>query len=257
MNSFPRPYLDHGTPITIEKRAVVVDWLVSIHRRFQCPSDESLYLAVNLFDRYIAETVHNYTNDDVQLVGATCLLIATKFEEIDQPTIKELVKVASRRFSRRNLVDMECEILSQLAFALNVPTGLPFLHRFLFLSKASVAAGDASKYYMERLLLEHESLGEPPSLLAVACVCLALNHPQIRANDEDLNTTPGIVSRISCRYQTTFSHDVLLLLSAAHSLALHGLFTQGHSSHRSVRRKCRGRSSLRQVEPSRTQRHSS
>lgn len=125
------------------------------------------------------------------------MLIATKFEEIYPPTIKELIKVASKRFSADDLLDMESEVVSELQFELMVPTGLPFLYRFLFLSKASEMTRKASKFYLERLLLEHDSLNEPPSLLAVACVCLALNHPQIRTHDGNLGTSPGIVSRNS------------------------------------------------------------
>jgi Cyclin, N-terminal domain/Cyclin, C-terminal domain len=227
---------------------VVVDWLVSIHRRFKCPSDESLYLAVNLFDRYLAKKACDLTNDDLQLVGCTCMLIATKFEEIYQPSIKRLVRAASWRFSQDDILDMEGEVLSQLKFELMVPTGLPFLHRFLFLSNASEMTGKASKYYMERLLLEHDSLLEPPSLLAVACVCLALNHPQIRAHDENLSTSPGIVSSTFGSPHNLTLPTLLYLCSAVHSLPVHWLWTQGHSPRCEICLRGIGSSSLRQVE---------
>jgi Cyclin, N-terminal domain/Cyclin, C-terminal domain len=218
--TFPSPYLGDEVTIAIEQRAVIVDWLVNIHRRFECQSDESLYLAVNIFDRFLAnaDDINNY---DLQLVGSSCMLIATKFEEIYTPTIKQFVKVASKRFSTDDLLDMECEVLSKLQFRLMVPTGLPFLHRFLFLSKASETMGKVSKYYLERLLLEHDSLNEPPSLLAVACVCLALNHPQIRKHDANVNTMPRIVSRIS--RESILSHHTALYLSrqfSANTLAM-------------------------------------
>jgi len=52
---------------------------------------------------------------------------------------------------------------------------------------------DASKYYLERMLQEHDSLDYRPSLIAAAAVCLAINHPNIRETDGLAETPqPGV-----------------------------------------------------------------
>lgn len=191
---FPSSYLDNGSPITEENRAVIVDWLAKIHQRNDSDSPSSLHLAVNIFDRYVASNESNIVEENLQLVGATSMLIASKFEDIVPITSKLLVRAARKKFTKDDLLDQECEVLSALRFKIVVPTGIPFLKRFLHLTKATTMMEEAAAYYLDRLLLEHSSLQEPPSLLAVACVCLAINHPQIHVLDEVENDPPGIVS---------------------------------------------------------------
>jgi hypothetical protein len=65
-------------------RAILVDWLVDVHLRFSL-RDETLFLAQFLIDAYI---VHNQVQrNQLQLLGITAMLIATKYEEIYPPQV--------------------------------------------------------------------------------------------------------------------------------------------------------------------------
>jgi Cyclin, N-terminal domain/Cyclin, C-terminal domain len=173
-------------------RAVLVDWLVEIHLKFRC-EPETLHLAVNILDRYLTSV--DVPRDMLQLVGGTALLLAAKYEEIYPPELHDIVVITNRTYTKQDVLDMEAEILSEISFNLTVSTGYPFLQRFLFVTQATKTMGDAAKYYMERMLQEHDSLMFRPSVIAAAAVCLAINHPEIRDYDEIESEKPGVVSR--------------------------------------------------------------
>ena len=67
-------YLEVRQPhITAKMRSILVNWIVLIHYKHHL-EPETLHLAVNIMDRYLAE--NEITKDKLQLLGATCLLIA-------------------------------------------------------------------------------------------------------------------------------------------------------------------------------------
>ena len=53
---------------------------------------------------------------DVQLVGVAALLIATKYEEIYPPTVKDFIYLTDNTYSRPQILAMEQSILFHLQF---------------------------------------------------------------------------------------------------------------------------------------------
>ena len=78
-------------------RSILVDWLVEVHLKFKLVP-ETLYLTVNIIDRYIAKT--EVSRPKLQLVGVTALLIASKYEEIYPPELRDLVYICDRAYSK-------------------------------------------------------------------------------------------------------------------------------------------------------------
>ena len=58
-------------------RTILVDWLIEVQENFEL-FHETLYLAVRLVDTYLSR--REVKREYLQLVGATCMLIAAKFE---------------------------------------------------------------------------------------------------------------------------------------------------------------------------------
>lgn len=50
----------------------------------------------------------------LQCLGAACLFIASKFEEVSPPAITDFVHMADDAFTRRQLLLMEKKIVSKL-----------------------------------------------------------------------------------------------------------------------------------------------
>lgn len=171
-------------------RAILIDWLVEVHMKFRLVP-ETLHLAVNIIDRYL--TTVEVPRKTLQLVGVTALLIAAKYEEIYPPEVKDCICITDRAFTKQDVLDMEADILKELKFRLTVPTGYPFLQRFLYIAKATKTMSCAANYYLERMLQEHDALQFRPSLIAASAVCLAINHPEIREYDEIETDKPGVV----------------------------------------------------------------
>lgn len=84
-------------------RSILIDWMIEVHDKLSNPTfvPETLYLAVNLVDRYLE--LADVTRSKLQLVGVTCLLIATKTEEVNPPLVRDLVYVSYNSCSRRQV----------------------------------------------------------------------------------------------------------------------------------------------------------
>lgn len=90
-------YMDNQQFIDERMRSILVDWLVEVHLKFKLVP-ETLYLMVNLIDRYLAKK--EVTRSKLQLVGVTALFIATKYEEIYPPELRDLVYICDRAYSK-------------------------------------------------------------------------------------------------------------------------------------------------------------
>lgn len=183
--------MENQPDISPSMRTILVDWMVEVSTKFWLCSD-SLYLAVNIVDRYLTKKQVKMTR--LQLVGITALLIAAKYEEIYAPEVKDCVYLCERAYSRQDVLDMEVEILQQLNFMITVPTSYPFLTRFLHITHATEIMKHAANFYLERMLQEYDVITVRPSLLAAAAVCLAINHEEIREDECVEGSAPGVVS---------------------------------------------------------------
>lgn len=90
-------YMETQTHINERMRSILVDWLVEVHLKFKLVP-ETLYLTVNLIDRFLERQV--VSRPKLQLVGVTCLLIAAKYEEIYPPELRDLVYICDRAYTR-------------------------------------------------------------------------------------------------------------------------------------------------------------
>jgi hypothetical protein len=64
-------------------------------------------------------------------VGVTAMLIASKYEEIWAPEVKDFVYISDRAYTREQIIAMEKLMLNTLGFNLTLPTPYNFLARFL------------------------------------------------------------------------------------------------------------------------------
>lgn len=74
-----------------------------VHYKFEL-MEETLYLTVNLIDRFLA--VHSVVRKKLQLVGVTAMLIACKYEEVSVPVVDDLILISDKAYSRKEVLDM-------------------------------------------------------------------------------------------------------------------------------------------------------
>lgn len=69
--------MERQPDITASMRTILVDWLIEVQENFEL-FHETLYLSVRLADLYLSQ--REVKREYLQLVGATAMLVAAKFE---------------------------------------------------------------------------------------------------------------------------------------------------------------------------------
>lgn len=64
-------------------------------------------------------------------VGVTAMLIASKYEEIWAPELRDFIYISDKAYTREQILQMEKTMLNTLSFNLTVPTTYNFLGRLL------------------------------------------------------------------------------------------------------------------------------
>jgi len=122
----PPNYLEGGST-TSDMRAMLVDWLIQVVKHLdQC--QETLYLCVIMLDTVLSK--RDIKNDRLQLVGITCLLIASKLEEYYPADISKLIHLTMDSYTFKQVIRMEMVILDILDYQLYFPEIMSFLRRY-------------------------------------------------------------------------------------------------------------------------------
>ena len=93
-------FMESQSHINERMRAILVDWLVEVHLKFKLVP-ETLYLTINLIDRFLER--EEVSRPKLQLVGVTSLLIASKYEEIYPPELRDLVYICDRAYTKQDV----------------------------------------------------------------------------------------------------------------------------------------------------------
>ncbi|KAH9714707.1 cyclin-A2-4 [Citrus sinensis] len=87
--------------ITQAMRGILVDWLVEVSEEYKLVPD-TLYMTVYLIDWFLCQ---NYIERQrLQLLGITCMLIASKYEEICAPRVEEFCFITDNTYSREESI---------------------------------------------------------------------------------------------------------------------------------------------------------
>ncbi|RZR85324.1 hypothetical protein BHM03_00012284 [Ensete ventricosum] len=119
----PHDYMDSQVEINAKMRAILADWLIEVHHKFEL-APETLYLTFYIIDRYLS--MKTVLRRELQLVGVSAMLIASKYEEIWAPEVCVVVHNRTKQ-----ILGMEKAILNKLEWNLTVPTPYAFLARYL------------------------------------------------------------------------------------------------------------------------------
>lgn len=167
----PNPrYMDQQAEIQWSMRAVLMDWIVQVHARFNL-LPETLFLTVNYIDRFLSCKVVSLGK--LQLVGATAIFIAAKYEEVQCPTINEIVYMVDGGYSADELLKAERFMLSMLQFELGWPGPMSFLRRISKADDYDLETRTLAKYFLEVTIMDERFVGCTPSFLAASAHCIA------------------------------------------------------------------------------------
>ncbi|KAI9859317.1 MAG: hypothetical protein M1824_003831 [Vezdaea acicularis] len=163
-------YMDYQSEIQWSMRSVLMDWLVQVHHRFNL-LPETLFLTVNYIDRFLTSKVVSLGK--LQLVGATAIFVAAKYEEITCPSVQEIVYMVDGGYSIDEILKAERFMLSMLKFELGWPGPMSFLRRISKADDYDLETRTLAKYFLEVTIMDERFVASPPSYLAAGAHCLA------------------------------------------------------------------------------------
>lgn len=167
----PNPdYMDGQENLNWDQRGILVDWLIEVHTKFHL-LPETLYLAINIIDRFLSIKVVNI--DRLQLVGITALFIASKYEEVFSPHIKHFKYLADNTFTEEEILRAERFMLQTLDYHLGYPNPMNFLRRISKATEYDQDTRTVAKYLMEVSLVDPRFLEYAPSHIAAAAMYLS------------------------------------------------------------------------------------
>lgn len=162
--------MDNQTEIQWSMRSVLMDWLVEVHLRFSL-LPETLFLCVNFVDRFLSCKIVSLGK--LQLVGATAIFIAAKYEEIHCPSVKEVVYMVGEDYSVSEILKAEQFMLNMLQYELGWPGPMSFLRRISKADDYDLETRTLAKYFLEITIMDERFVGSPPSFTAAGAHCLA------------------------------------------------------------------------------------
>lgn len=210
----PADCLSKQPAISHKLRAVLVDWMLALHWKFKL-APETLFLAVALMDRYMS--VETVSRQQLQLLGITVVLIASKYEDIYPPEVKEFLLAAENAYTRRQVLEMEVNVLNALEFKLTAPSAWGFLERFIQETSLTDQNRHLAEYLLELSLIEYHMLRYKASLQAAAAMLIAL-----RAQRKETRWTTNLVAVTGWTEMQLrdCARDMLVLFQAAPKHAL-------------------------------------
>ncbi|KAK3027997.1 hypothetical protein RJ639_039087, partial [Escallonia herrerae] len=195
-------YMDSQPEINNSMRSILVDWLTEVHNKFEL-TPETLYLTVNILDRYLS--VKRVLRKELQLVGIGAMLMASKYEEIWAPEVNDFVQISDNAYTHEQVLSMEKRILGALEWNLTVPTPYVFLVRFIKASLFEHKMENMVYFLAELGMMNYVSVLYCPSMVAASAVYAA------RCT---LNKSP--VWNDTLKWHTGFSETQLMYVISLH-----------------------------------------
>ncbi|EEB16691.1 G2/mitotic-specific cyclin-B3, putative [Pediculus humanus corporis] len=171
-----KDYMTLQPVITKWMRSLLVDWMVDVQENFEL-NHETLYLGVKITDLYLSHVV--VAKENLQLVGAAALFLASKYEERMPPLIEDFIYICENAFERDDLIKMELNVFKVIDYSLGIPLSYRFLRRFSRCCKASMPTLTLARYILELSLMEYHMIFHSESKIACAALYMALRMKNI------------------------------------------------------------------------------
>ena len=170
-NYLPEPdYMLKQNDINHRMRAILIDWLIDVHYKYKL-IPQTIYITVNLIDRYLS--INDTSRAKLQLVGITAMFIASKYEEIYPPELKDFVYITDNAYINKDVINMEYRMLNSLKFDLTFPTQWSFLEIFKKKLNLDNKTFFFSWFLMELSLINYKMLKFKMSLIAASAIYIS------------------------------------------------------------------------------------
>ncbi|KZT56435.1 hypothetical protein CALCODRAFT_435749 [Calocera cornea HHB12733] len=165
--------MDQQPELRWEMRPCLIDFLIEVHLMNRM-RPETLYLAINIIDRYVSKRV--VLKKHYQLVGCAALWIAAKYEDEKSriPTLADLAEICRNTYEQTAFVQMERHVLATVGWDIGHPTAEGWM-RVMCSGESYEAARTqhVARFLMELTVFKKEFVHLVPSQIAHGSLCLA------------------------------------------------------------------------------------
>ena len=141
-------YFEYQYEINPNMRSILIDWVININLQFKF-KEETLYTSIYIIDSYLSKKYIKLKN--LQLLGVSSLLIASKMNEIYLKRISDFSDITNKAYNEQEIKYMEYDILKELNFDLLVPSPLSFYE--IIIQKIGVSF-DLNKFKFGEFLIQ-------------------------------------------------------------------------------------------------------
>ncbi|XP_054462009.1 G1/S-specific cyclin-E2-like isoform X2 [Anoplopoma fimbria] len=120
-----KSFMQKHPTIQPRMRSILLDWLIEVSEAYTLHR-QTFYLAQDYFDRFML-TQDNIEKSMLQLIGITCLFIASKMEEACPPKLSQMAYVTAGTYFEEEILQMELIILKALSWNLCPETAVSWL----------------------------------------------------------------------------------------------------------------------------------
>ena len=164
-------YLENeNSELTPEMRTVAVDWLVLIHHKIFKFQENTLFLTIQIFDRYL--TIQDLNTEKTELLLLASFMLASKHNEIDYVNMQETLQLSQNKFTKEQVIEMESDILDKLEFEVLAPTMMEYFKLFASFLNLSEEKINHGFYVLNIVLVDFHMLEFPNFMLALAVLKL-------------------------------------------------------------------------------------
>jgi hypothetical protein len=130
--------------------------------------------------------------------------VAAKYEEINCPSVQEIVYMVDSGYTVEEILKAERFMLNMLNFELGWPGPMSFLRRISKADDYDLETRTLAKYFLEVTIMDERFVGSPPSFVAAGAHCLArlflkkgdwvsppLSRPVVFCFDQASNANPS------------------------------------------------------------------
>ena len=173
--------------ITEEVRLYMITVIIEVHR-IKKYKEETLYLACNLADRYLALlTILQRPSPCLIRLAFVCILMAAKLEEPIQPSFNRMVRLVASEWNfettKEEIVEMESQVIRTLDWDLHMLGPIFFLERYQRIfgveneksDPDAARVGGLARKILRCLILSSNYLKYKPSQMAAAALMLSIN----------------------------------------------------------------------------------